>query len=168
MRQLGLKLSQETIKKRKHASRFKKGHVPANKGKKIRQFMPVSSMKKLQKTQFKKGHKPHNTKAGTGHISVRRDSKTGTGYKYIKLADGHWVPLHRHNYEKYFGKLPKGQMVTFKDGNTMNCSLGNLKALSMAENARRNIEKYHALPEELKQTIKINKAIIKTIKDHEH
>jgi hypothetical protein len=111
---------------------FKKGHVPANKGKK----MPKEVYEKAKRTMFKPGRKPHNTKQ-KGDISIRVD-KTGRSYKYIKISDGNWELLHRHLWKKQHGPIPRKHVLIFKDGDSLNCSLNNLQLITMAENMQRN------------------------------
>lgn len=137
--QLGLKKSEEFLKSEASGRiskltdagrlcRFKKGHEPWNKGKKGIHLSPS--------TQFKKGNEPHNTKHD-GAITIRKDN-SGTTYKYIRLAKSKWELLHRHLWKQEYGDIPKSHIVTFKDGDTMNCELSNLQLISRAENVVRN------------------------------
>lgn len=126
--------------------RFKKGDKPANKGKKRQEFLTAEQIKKVEKTQFKKGHRPHNTKDRNGIISNRED-KTGRIYKYIRLGEANWVPLHRHIWEQANGLIPENHIVIFLDDNTENTALENLRCISKAENMLRNST--HNYPEEI-------------------
>lgn len=140
---------------------FKKGHVPANKGKK----MPAELKKRMAHTFFKKGNIPANAMPGNGFISIRKDSGTGRPYKFIKIDMGKWVHLHRKIWEDANGPVPKNRIVVFKDRNTLNCSLENLETITRKENMRRNtILNY---PEELKKTIRTLAKLKKTIKNAE-
>lgn len=125
---------------------FKKGLVPFNKGRK----MPAEIYAQCAPTMFKKGQKPHNTKPEGEDISIRYDNR-GVAVLHKKIGLGKWVYLSRYNYEKYIGKIPKGYIVTHKDGNTMNCDPANLVLMSRADNARRNYsrEKFMAWHNEL-------------------
>jgi len=109
--------------------RFIKGHRPWNKGKK---GINIGG----KETQFKPGHLPHNTKQN-GDISIRKD-KSGRPYKYIRISKGKWELLHRYKWEKYNGKIPKGMLVVFKDGNSLNCNINNLELITRKENMQRN------------------------------
>ena len=117
-------------RKQRDKGRFKKGYRPWNKG-----------LKGLnmggEKTWFKKGHEPHNTKYD-GCIAVRHHKRTNERYKYIRVAKGKWVLYHRYIYEKEYGAIPKGYIIRFKDGDTMNCTLENLECISRRENMERN------------------------------
>ena len=67
---------------------FKKGSVPANKGK------PAKYNANSAATQFGKGQRPHNYKE-VGSLRINSE-----GYVDIKLADGHnqWFLLARYNW----------------------------------------------------------------------
>ena len=139
------------------ATQFKKGNVPLNKGQK----MSKNTYNKVAHTMFKKGNKPPNTKPADA-ITIRMDN-SNIPYKYLKIRDSNWQLMHRVIYEKYHGPVPKGSIVTFKDGNTMNCDIDNLICITMAENMIRNsIQRY---PEELKKVIRLNSKLKKQIKN---
>jgi hypothetical protein len=116
--------------------RFKKGHIPANKGKK----MPEEIRKKVTHTFFTKGHEPANTKAN-GTITVRRDSKDNR-YKWIKISYKNWKMLQVLNWENKYGPVPKGKILVCKDGNQLNCEPENWiladRALHLDRNAGRS------------------------------
>ena len=114
-------------------TQFKKGQEVWNKGKSFR-MSPA--------TEFKKGQLPHNTKFD-GAISIRID-KTGRPYKYIRIEKSKWVLLHRENYKAAFGEIPEGMLITFKDGDSLNCNPENLTLISKRENALRNVNRQKA------------------------
>ncbi len=164
-RKLGLKKNPEYLKstywqkgyKGGLATQFKKGHVPPNKGQKLSKEV----YNKVAHTMFKKGNKPPNTKPADA-VSIRMDN-SNIPYKYLKIRDSNWQLMHRVIYEQYHGPVPKGSIVTFKDGNTMNCDIDNLICITMAENMMRNsIQRY---PEELKKVIRLNSKLKKQIKN---
>lgn len=166
MKQLGLSIPKDIIQKRKADTRFKKGATPFNKGKNREEYLSPSALRAAQKHQFKKGNKPHNTIKGTGHVRVRKDSKTGRPYKYVKIGDGDWQLLQRVNYEKHYGKIPDNHVIRFKDNNTLNCDdISNLECISQAENGARTINEYHNYPKELKTAIQIKNKLLKTLKN---
>ena len=109
---------------------FKKGHQPWNKG------TNYDAGGRAKETRFKDGHLPHNTKSDYD-ISLRKD-KSGRAYKYIRLSLGKWVPLHRYIWEMFNGEIPKGFIIVFRNGNTMDCYIDNLEMISRAENVKRN------------------------------
>ena len=155
---LGLKKTPEFSYQWSKKGMFKPGHTPANKGKKMSKEM----YKRCAPTMFKKGQLPHNT-LKDGAISIRED-KIGVAYKHIRVGLSKWVPYHRYRWELFRGKIPKGMLVAFKDGDTMNCKLNNLELISMAENAVRNKT---GLPIELARTIIVHTKLKKAIKKHE-
>lgn len=142
-------------------TQFKKGHVPANKGVK----MSPEVRERLQHTFFKKGQLPHNTKSDF-EISVRHGHLTRNNpipYQYIRISKEQWKPLHRYLWEENNGPIPEGYNVTFKDGNSLNCSLKNLEMISNEELARKNqLAKW---PEDLREVIKINNQLKNLLND---
>jgi len=136
-------------------TRFKKGQVPHNKGKK----MPQSIYDKAAPTMFKKGNKPFNTREENA-MSIRKDTK-GRDYCYSKVADSKWVLTHRLVWEQANGPIPARHIIRFIDGNTMNYDLSNLECISMRENINKNtIQRF---PKDLQQVIKLKSKLNKTI-----
>lgn len=102
--------------------RFKKGNVPANKGKK------GVCAKGCEKTWFKKGQTPIN------HKPVGSERITKDGYIMLKVAEPNkWRLKHVVEWEKNNGKLPKNHALIFLDRNKQNTSLDNLKLVSRSE-----------------------------------
>jgi HNH endonuclease len=91
--------------------------------------------------QFQKGCKSLNTLHDHA-ITIRIDPKTGRMYKWIRLSANIWKMLNVYLWEKAGNALPKGYLVRFKDGNTMNCASGNLELITRAENLRLNRNKF--------------------------
>ena len=114
---------------------FEKGHVPANKGKK----MSHAQYEKCKGTMFKKGQKPVNT-AAIGEESKKSDDD----YVYVKIADEdvpsrfNWKEKHRIIYEEYYGPVPDGHVVIFLDGDKRNFAPENLLAVPRSVHARLN------------------------------
>lgn len=110
--------------------RFEKGHVPANKG------THSPTVGRMAETQFKNGHLPHNTKP-IGYERITKD-----GYIEVKIAmrpsssdcNDNFILKHRLIWEQTNGPIPKGYIVTFKDGNKRNFDINNLALISWAEN----------------------------------
>ncbi len=148
------------IKGRSYARQhqFKKGHVPANKGKK----MPEHIKEKVKHTFFKKGSTPPNTKYD-GYVSVRNDSH-GTAYAHIRVSAGRFKLLHRHIWEQQNGPILAGHVVTFKNGNTSDFRLENLELITHKQNMLRNTR--HNYPLDLQQAIIALNKLKKTIKDY--
>lgn len=129
------------------STRFKKGQIPPNKGKK----MSSELREKCKHTFFKKGHLPGNTKKD-GEITIRKN-KLGTPYYHIRLSLGKWEYLHRVLWEKENGDIPKEFNVVFIDGNTMNCKIENLKLISNSELMNENT--IHRYSPELQKSIRL-------------
>jgi hypothetical protein len=160
---MGLVIPIELRRQRKAIGMYRKGQVAFNKGKKQTEFMSAEAIKKTKPTRFKKGHVPHNTIPGIGMITIRTDLRTGRKYKYIKLGLANWRELHRHNWEKKHGKIPKGMCVVFKDGNNMDCRVKNLELITRVENMIRNT--IHRYTPEIKSGIRIINKLKRTINE---
>ena len=132
----GLVIPKELVEQRRKSGQIKKGNVPINKGKKMEEYLSAEAIAKIKKTQFRKGHLPHNTLAD-GVVSVRPEA-SGREYKYIRLSKGNWELYHRVVWERVNGPIPEGLIVSFKDGDSMNVSLSNLKLIDRCENMYRN------------------------------
>lgn len=163
---LGLVVPPEIVKKFKAESQFKPGQTSFNKGRKQTEYMSKEAIERTKKTRFKKGNEPHNTKEKDGVISIRYDHKNRNGkpYKYIRLSKGVWFPLHQYKWELKNGKQPKGTVLRFKDGNTLNCTLKNLELISRSENMARNT--IHRYPNDLKQLIRLNNKLKRKANEH--
>ena len=122
--------------------RFKKGHAPANKGKKL----PAHVVEAIRPTMFKKGQKAVNEKwDGYERVNIE-------GYIEVRVAKNKYVYKHRLVWKQAGREVPKGYVVSFKDGNRLNCELDNLVLITRREIMERNT--IHRLPEDLKKTIK--------------
>lgn len=162
LKAMNLQIPGEIIQQRKNIGRFKPGATPINKGKKQIEFMSAETIERTKKTRFKKGQLPHNTKKD-GEIVIRHNhlDRNEKPYKWIRVKLGHWMMLQRYVWEQKHGKLPKGAIVRFKDGNTMNCSIRNLTLITQAKNMELNsIVRY---PTEIRTSMhllsKLNKKI---------
>lgn len=129
------------------STRYKKGHTPHNKGKKMTDDLYA----KCQMTMYKKGNKPHNTQP-VGTISMRKDN-CGKKYQYIKLSDSNWQLYHRFIYEQKYGPIPPGYIVRFKDNNENNCEINNLHVIPREENM--NLNSMHNYPAPIKAIIRL-------------
>ena len=157
-------LTQEQLKSflaRKHIIRFEnhgkfeKGHVPANKGKK----MSAEVYEKSKHTMFKKGHQPANRReVGSERINVE-------GYIEIKVAEpSRWQLKHRVIYENYHNvKLKSTDVVIFLDGDKQNFGIENLALIDRGINLIMNHEGMRFADAEITRTevniAKLKKAI---------
>lgn len=103
---------------------FKKGQDPHNKGKK----MPVEVYEKCKGTMFKKGQMPVNYRpVGSERVNI-------DGYIEIKIKDpATWRLKHNFVYEQQCGKIPKGHVVIFLNGNKLDTDISNLKLIKRSE-----------------------------------
>ena len=90
-------------------TRFKKGQIPHNKGKK--------GIMKANKASFRKGHHPVNSvPVGTIAQTRRVAKKCKPIYLKIKIAEPNkWELLHRWIWIQNFGEIPEGYMIKFKN-----------------------------------------------------
>ena len=125
-------LSRRHIIRFENHGRFEKGHVSANKGKK----MPAAVYEKSKHTMFKKGHQPANRReVGSERINVE-------GYIEIKVAEpSRWQLKHRVIYENYHNvKLKSTDVVIFLDGDKQNFGIENLALIDRGINLIMNHE----------------------------
>lgn len=113
---------------------FPKGHKSWNTGMK---GLIVSE--KIKKTWFKKGHKPQNT-LYDGALTIRHDHprRGGNKYMWIRLKENVWYPYHKYLWERKYGPVPEQHVLMFKNGNTLDCRIENIRLITMAENLERN------------------------------
>ena len=95
--------------------------------------------------RFKEGNPGHKAMSN-GSITIHgyKDVKTGKfkRYKFIRIGPHHqWKMFHVHAYEKAHGPIPPGYCLTFKDGNSLNCSPDNIECISRVELTARLMEK---------------------------
>lgn len=106
--------------------RFEKGHATWNKG--------TKGLTKANVTSFKKGQKSHNYKP-VGSERITKD-----GYCEIKVSDTgrRWKSKHVLIYEKHHGKVPRGSVVIFLDGDKRNFDIDNLHLVTRGQLAMLN------------------------------
>jgi len=137
IRQLGLVIPTEHTEQNKLAGRFKKGLVPHNKGNAdFYHNMPEEVKERVKRGHFPKGNEPMNTAEKDGTIRIRHEGTRP--YQYIRLSKSKWRPLHQVIWEAENGPQPKGHVVRFRDGNTLNTCLENLQLISRSENMKLN------------------------------
>lgn len=119
------------------ATRFQKGRISENKGLRQEDYMSAASIERTKATRFQKGQRPHNAR------DVGSEVRHADGYIYVKTASGP-MPKHRWLWEQHYGKVPKGSIVVFRDGDRGHCTIDNLELISRGENARRCISKESA------------------------
>ncbi|MDR1627072.1 MAG: HNH endonuclease [Spirochaetia bacterium] len=105
--------------------RFRPGNIPFNKG--------MTGIHFSRRTEFKPGNRPQNWQpVGTEIID-------GYGYMKVKTRNpGTWKFKHRLVWEKARGRIPKGGVILFADGDKSNFGLDNLILISRQELAVMN------------------------------
>lgn len=134
------------------ATRFQKGLVPANKGKKMPAGWAPGDM---AKTQFKQGHRPHTWRP-VGSQTVNPD---GILDEKVSEEPGprhtRWKPVHRLVWERANGPVPEGYVVVFRPGRkTTDPALITLDAVELiprAELIQRN--SFHNWPKPLEELV---------------
>jgi len=127
---------------------FENGHLPWNTG--------TKGLTGANPGSFKKGHKGSRTNP-IGHERICPKD----GILLIKIEEANpytgcptrYVAKHRVVWEKEHGPVPPKHLVSFKDGDVLNCSPNNLILLSQAENLYLNQHGYRDLPEELRPSM---------------
>ena len=138
---------------------YKKGHIPANKGKK----MTPEVYEKAKNTMFKSGQLPKNT-LYDGAETIRTEPN-GKQYYWVRISQAVWRPKSHIEWEKVNGPIPKGGVIRHISPNTLDDSHGNLMLITKAQNMQENT--IHRYPEEIKTTIMAITKLKKIIKKHE-
>lgn len=136
------------------ATRFQKGHVPANKGLRRKGWAPG----RMGETQFAKAHRPH-TWMPVG------STRLVDGYEYTKVSDVrkvpytvNWKATHILRWEAVHGPVPKGYALKSRDGNRRNTDPANWMLVSRSllprlAGGRTGRLNYDAAPAELRPTL---------------
>jgi len=133
---------------------FRKGHQTWNKN--------IKGIHVSRETEFKPGHIPANTKYnGCISLRIRNDNKRrDEKYYFIRLDKMIWIQYQRYLWEKYYGAIPEGRIVVFKDRDTLNVSLDNLELITRTENMDRN-RNYEKSSRKMKETWRIERLRVK-------
>lgn len=68
-----------------------------------------------------------------------RKGPRGVSYYFVRGGKYGWQHKHVAIWTAANGPLPEGYIVCFKDGDTLNCKLGNLEAIPKTEQTDRNM-----------------------------
>lgn len=159
------------IKGRVHVLGLKKPEGVTNSGR----FLPGQASWNKGK-QFDSGGRSHETRFKPGHrggIALERYLPVGServhkgGYIQVKVNEDpvfhkRWRFVHVMTWEATHGPVPKGHVVSFKNGDPTDCRrVENLELLHRRELMLRNT--VHNYPPELRQVIRLKGAISKRI-----
>lgn len=134
--------------------RFQKGHIPANKGKRMSQ----ETYERCAPSMFKKGHKPANWKP------VGSERTNAEGYIEVKTAEPNkWQLKHRILWEETHGPIPRGFNIQFRNGNRTDVRLDNLYIIDRATQLATENSLMVRYPEELQQVIRLRGQIKRQI-----
>jgi hypothetical protein len=141
--------------------RFKKGHVPANKG--LRR--PGWGPGRMKETWFKRGVRQCVAVRLYKPIGTERMSKDG--YLERKTNDNlplqaRWRAVHLLVWEEEHGPVPKGHAIVFRNGDKRDIRLDNLECITRRELMARNA--VHNLPKPLAQAIQLLGALNRKIR----
>jgi hypothetical protein len=128
---------------------FKKGHAPANRGRKQAEWMSGEMIERSAAGRFDTGHVPANYRP-VGSERINAD-----GYIEMKVYGGlrGWRAKHRVVWEQHNGPIPAGCNVQFRDGNRRNCVIENLYVISRAEQLKDENSFYIRYPEDVRDLI---------------
>ncbi len=139
------------------ATRFGKGHVPANKGKR----MPEDVYAKVAPTMFRKGNVPRN------HRPVGSERVNADGYVEVKVAEPNkWRMKHRVVWEEANGPIPEGYNIQFRNRNRQDVRIENLYLISRAEQLREENSMEARYPEPLRKAIRARGTLKRQITLH--
>jgi len=128
---------------------YEQGHRPWCEG--------TKGLLRRNETSYKKGRVPANRRDLGDERICSKD-----GYVLIKVAEANphtGAPTrfrHKHVviWEAEHGAVPAGSVVSFIDGDKLNCDISNLELLSRAELAYLNCHGIKGLPDELRPVMR--------------
>lgn len=139
------------------ATRFREGHVPANKGKR----MPDDVYARCAPTMFREGNTPAN------HRPVGSERVNAGGYVEVKVAEPNkWRMKHRVVWEEANGLIPEGYNIQFRNRNRQDVRIENLYLISRAEQLREENSMESRYPEELRKVIRARGSLKRQITLH--
>ena len=155
---LGLRKDPQWMYEKSSKGMFKKGHTPANKGKKWNEYLDMEKQEKIRATTFKKGNRPANKKP-VGYERISRD-----GYIEVKVAEPNVFKIkQRVIWEQHNGPIPEGMHVCFKDGDKSNLDIENLFLENMTDKFNRCCSIHTRLPEDMRKLVQLKGALKRKI-----
>jgi methylphosphotriester-DNA--protein-cysteine methyltransferase len=136
IKQLGLVIPQEIKQQRLKQHLYKPGNIPTYKGKKLSDYLSPERIEYLSQFKYQKGHVPVNTLYDGAEV-IKTDSN-GKAYRFVRISAKNWKLSHVINYEKAYGKIPKGFCLRCKTEDTTNADPENWDLISKKENMLKN------------------------------
>jgi hypothetical protein len=142
--------------------RYRKGHVPANKG--LRR--PGWGPGRMKEHQFREGMR--SGRAASLYMPIG-STRLIDGYVYQKISDipnvpytVNWKPQHHLLWAAAHGPVPPGHALAFKNGDRTDVRLDNLECIPRRELMLRNT--VHNYPKPLAETIQLLGALTNRIR----
>jgi hypothetical protein len=140
-------------------TRFQKGQTPWNAG-----LKGWAAGGRSVETRFKPGEISGRAAELLQPLGAERLNKDGIVQRKIREdgpAQRRWKAVHALLWEEQHGRIPRGHIVVFKNGDKTDIRLDNLELISRAENMRRNT--VHRLPKELAEVVQLKGALQRQI-----
>lgn len=147
------------------ATRYPKGHVPANKGLRRPGWAPG----RMRETQFAKGERRGVAVRLYKPIGTERMSKDG--YRERKVNDAlplqaRWRAVHLVVWEEANGPIPESHAIVFRNGDKADIRIDNLECITRRALMLRN--SVHNLPEPLAKAVQLLGALNRQIRRRTH
>jgi len=131
--------------RRSPETEFKKGTPAHNKGKKLADYVPDYSIKKIMQSNFQKGNVPHTAHPEGTVVRLERYRKNGAKeVVYTINIDWHGNRKPHNTYKWYLWEVehqqdrPKGMILAIKNSDPDDIRLENLELITRSENMIRN------------------------------
>lgn len=150
-----------------HANRYSKAELEFAKS---HRTLPIKMLSQKMEEEFGKPFPVHALRI----MKIRNGWKTGRNGRYakgdnavplyserfesrsqqwlIKIGVRRWEKKSHYLWRKAHGSIPRTHCIWYKDGNSQNCTLENLEAISRTEMIWRHKLEYNKLDEQLKPT----------------
>lgn len=150
-----------------HANRYSKAELEFAKNNRT---LPIKMLSQKMEEEFGKPFPVHALRI----MKIKKGWKTGRSGRYakgdntvplyserfergsqqwlIKTGVRRWEKKSHYLWRKAHGSIPRTHCIWYKDGNSQNCTLENLEAISRTEMIWRHKLEYNKLDEQLKPT----------------
>ena len=108
-------------------TKFKKGNIPHNKGKKLDDYVSPDKIENMKKTQFKEIDNPEDHPSWKGGVRVIKNDVV-----HLYAGKNKRVRRPKKVYEETHGPIPNGWVIYHLDGDHHNDDIDNLIAIPRA------------------------------------